>query len=302
MPTVHTPDGRGGNRRSYVDPRSSNYRDVVETFQRQVNATRDMGVDLHDRDDDRAETARTIITDTLNNSPGVTVLDKPATVLDPVTTVVTGPTGVVPTSKPAPSPMAEAAIAASVATPGIRAQLAAFVTPGSYMSNYNPYLPVTPRSPQLVPVAKGGSMVLQWLLKLIKVGKTGASGGGPLGLRAGGGILSTILTALGVTQIADIFLDIPGLGDESVRDFEAFLRIIDQMEQAGLIHPWTAKMRDGTPIDPRYLIFDLDNAQGFYTTFHMSRSGLRAHDDKQDTYKRPARAARSNRSPARRRR
>lgn len=115
------------------------------------------------------------------------------------------------------------------------------------------------------------------------------------------GAITSLMGVLGVTQVIDIVDGlIPGLGDDEKENIAAMVEAFAVLEDAGLIHPWRPRpRRDGTPAPgPFYLIFDIIQIQGHYTNFHMSRSGLQTHDDKQDTYKRPRRARRSNRKPS----
>lgn len=175
----------------------------------------------------------------------------------------------------------------SVVSPklGVAAPLGLYNDSGTFsaVSTYTPQLPVI----------GGISTVSALLLKLLRLAGSASGTTSLLGKQTS--LVSRVLTVLGLTQIADLFFDLP-IGDDVARDWEGFLKTIDRMEQEGIIYPWTAKHRRGLhagePIAPRYLIFDLDKERGFYSTFHMSRAGLTAHDDKQDTLKRPRRARR----------
>lgn len=111
----------------------------------------------------------------------------------------------------------------------------------------------------------------------------------------GAGLLYSIKNLFGMGQ-ADNFADRFGISESQGALLESFLSAIGEMEAAGLVHAWTAVhrrgMNAGQQIKPRYFILDMENAQGFYSTFHMSRSGLKRHDEKQDTIKRPRTARR----------
>ncbi len=167
-----------------------------------------------------------------------------------------------------------------------------------------PTTPITFPSTIFDPTTTGGTMVLNpgiagGLLRIIQqvMKAVGATVGKAGGWRAA---LGTIMGGLGVTQVIDIIDQwIPGLGDADKEKMATVLEAFAQLEDAGLIHPWTPRARrDGTEAPgPFYLVFDLVQVQGHYTNFHMSRKGLSAHDDKQDTYKRPRRTRRSNRKP-----
>lgn len=130
-----------------------------------------------------------------------------------------------------------------------------------------------------------------------------AAAGGSRGL-GGGSLLSRILALLGGFTIGDWLLDRVGANDDQKELAEKFLEALADMEAAGMIHPYTPSRRFSangqTDPGPVFFIFNLEKVQGFYTNFHMSRSGLQAHDDRQDTYKRP-RAARRRSAPSGRR-
>lgn len=136
------------------------------------------------------------------------------------------------------------------------------------------------------------------LLRLIQAAMKAI--GGTVG-RAGGwrAALTTIMGGLGVTQIIDIVDQwFPGMGDDEKDKLAKVIEAFAELEDAGLIHPWTPRARrDGTPAPgPFYLIFDLVQVQGHYANFHMSRGGLKRHDERQDTPKRPRTAGRSRRN------
>lgn len=169
----------------------------------------------------------------------------------------------------------------------------------------SPGLPASPlpTGPITFPPRIGGAMVLNpgvagGILRIIQqamkvVGSTVGRAGG---WRAA---LTAIMGGLGVTQIIDIVDQwIPGLGDEEKEKLALVLEALAQLEDAGLVHPWTPRpRRDGVAAPgPFYFIFDLTQMQGHYANFHMSRAGLRKHDDRQDTPKRPRTAGRSRRS------
>lgn len=152
----------------------------------------------------------------------------------------------------------------------------------------------------MLPVAAGAGGLVIRAIGLAKAGRVGIGVGSLLG----GGIskgtiksaLVAILAGLGADTVLDWLLEV-GFDDDRASMWENFIDTLDEMEQTGLIYPWTPRDNMRTPgiessQGPRYLIFDLSKGQGFYSNFHMSRAGLRAHDDKQDTIKRPRRARR----------
>jgi len=153
----------------------------------------------------------------------------------------------------------------------------------------------------LAPVAGALPTIWRTIIQVL-----GATKGG--GLRFGtpggiGGIIAKFISILGIAEFADWIFGMGGDTDLSDK-IQIFLECVEQMETLGIIHPWTPRgqgfgnpFADGSgheqhALPPKFLIFDLEKGQGFYTRFHMSRGGLQAHDDKQDTYKRPARARR----------
>lgn len=112
--------------------------------------------------------------------------------------------------------------------------------------------------------------------------------------------MSKILALIGGISILDFFVD-RGVDSDMAELPEKFIQALAMMEAEGLIHPWRPRpRRDGSEDPgPEYFIFNMVQIQGFYTNFHMGRSALQSHDDKQDTYKRPARAKRSSQRPRR---
>ncbi len=137
----------------------------------------------------------------------------------------------------------------------------------------------------------------QLALRLLAAAKARATslpglGGGGAGLR---GALQQVLTALGLGSVGAWVLGLGG-DDAAAEAVQEFMEAISQMEEAGIIRPWTAVHRRGPSageaIAPRFLIFKPDDGIGWWTTFHMSRSGLQKHDDDQDTHRRPKRAPR----------
>lgn len=149
-------------------------------------------------------------------------------------------------------------------------------------------VPVPPMLPgPIMPIAGGA---LKELLKKLFGGIAQAGG-----FR---GVLRSALVALGGTQLYDIVDQwMPWADDADKEKLSHVLEAFATMEELGLIYPWAPRgRRDGgvTP-GPFYMIFDLTNIQGHYTNFHMSRSGLRKHDDDQDTHRRPRRQRRTTR-------
>ncbi len=128
-------------------------------------------------------------------------------------------------------------------------------------------------------------------------GILGPFGGGSFGGLSLRGIWEAIMVLLGISEILSHVLDMGGTENDAAM-IQHFFNTINAMQEAGMVHPWTS--RNPEDPGPKYFIMDLENAQGFYANFHMSRSGLARHDEKQDTYKRPRQARRSTRTPARR--
>ncbi len=150
---------------------------------------------------------------------------------------------------------------------------------------------------QLAPTIVGGLM--RFILPALSAARsTGGRLGGSLLPTSFRDLLSKVLGVLGISQVLDIVLPSGG-GEGDALLIEAFIKCIDEMEKAGVIHPWTSRNPEDT--GPKYLILNLIDGQGFYTNFHMSRSGLKAHDDDQDTVRRTRRAPRTNRPTTSRR-
>lgn len=116
--------------------------------------------------------------------------------------------------------------------------------------------------------------------------------------QAGGfrNVLRSALVALGGTQLYDIVDQwMPWADDAAKEKMAHVLEAFATLEELGLIYPWAPRARrdGGVTAGPFYMIFDLTNVQGHYTNFHMSRAGLRKHDDDQDTHRRPRRQRRT---------
>lgn len=154
----------------------------------------------------------------------------------------------------------------------------------------------------ITPIQTGGPVVLlnpgvvPQLLRVVQQVMKAIGGG--VG-RSGGwrGSLNAILGALGVSQVVDIVDQwIPGLGDNDKDKIAIVIEAFAMLEDAGLVHPWNPRARrDGTQAPgPYYFIFDVTQVQGHWTNFHMSRGGLKSHDEKKDTIKRRSRPKRRN--------
>lgn len=154
----------------------------------------------------------------------------------------------------------------------------------------------------LVPTAVGA--IMRYILPAWRSGMTAGGRFGQIGIASGAKrLLQAILGLLGASEIIDIAQSLGGSeGDAQV--VENFINCIEEMEKAGIIHSYTPSRRFAMQgmVDPgpRYFVLDLENVSGWYTNFYMSRSSLQRHDEKQDTYKRPKTAARSNRTPRKR--
>lgn len=117
-------------------------------------------------------------------------------------------------------------------------------------------------------------------------------------------LLAAVLGFLGLSEVLDLAQAV-GASEEDAAVVSAFLECIEKMEEGGMIHRYTPSrrfaMQGMTDPGPKFFVMNLEQVQGYYTNFIMSRSGLQAHDDDQDTHRRPKRAPRRNASPGRRR-
>ncbi len=172
--------------------------------------------------------------------------------------------------------------AGALASPLLPIHPQAGSTSGTLTASIQPQVQMTPKL--------GGSMwQLVWML--VRQGASASSG-----FLGSGSLLTRIVAIIGGVAIADFIGDRVGISSDESELPSKFLEALASMEAEGLIHRWTSRPdQNGQPRAPRYFIMDMENIQGFYTNFHMSRSGLTKHDEKQDTYKRPRRARRSAR-------
>lgn len=151
----------------------------------------------------------------------------------------------------------------------------------------------------LVPIRGGGLQVWQVVWQVIRASLAGSS----TGFRGiAGTMLARVASIIGGITVLDWLTDQFNVPDSQAELGEKFIECLSAMEAEGMIHPYTPSRRFAQQgmVDPGpvYFIFNMERMQGNWTNFHMSRAGLRAHDDKQDTYKRPRRAARRTRTPA----
>ncbi len=150
------------------------------------------------------------------------------------------------------------------------------------------FSPIPPIVNPLVPIS-GGIAVWQLVWQLVRK----AASGGLTSVGGGGNLMSKVLALIGGLSILDFFVD-RGIDSDMAEIPEKFIQALAMMEAEGIIHPWRPRPRRDGSVDagPEFLIFNMIQIQGFYTNFHMSRSGLQSHDDKQDTLKRPKQARR----------
>ncbi len=156
-----------------------------------------------------------------------------------------------------------------------------------------PGLPASPLPQVGGPLVNPQIAIGIWKLIRAAIATTGSVAGR---FGGGGNLLQKALGLIGGLSILDWLLD-GGADDDTARMMEDFVKVLSEMESIGMIHPYTpgrrATAQGGVDPGPVFFIFNMENIQGWYTSFHMSRSGLQAHDDDQDTHRRPRRAART---------